>query len=99
MFKGYLKWNRKLGIWVEDEWLTDIFGTMRDAKDAVTAWGDGTPFDNNRELQITKCFGKASDIFHHGPELREGDAAVCEKEWRRWAEFEIRERSDAKCLF
>lgn len=97
MFKGYRKWNRKLGIWIEDEWLVELFEVMRDAKDRVIEWGKGAPFDNNRELQITRYFGKACDIFGHGPELREGDAGVCEKEWLRYAEFEVHERSDQEC--
>ena len=94
MFKGYNRWNPKFGMWEEDEWLTDIFGRMADAKDALVRWGNGSPFDNERELQITKCFGKPPNVFTHGPELRNGDRGICEKVWLRYSEFEILERSD-----
>lgn len=91
-----MRWNRKLGLWIEDEWLVSLYFAMREAKEQVVEWGKGTPFDNDREMQITKYYGKPPDIFNRGPMLKEGEQGVCEKEWLRYAEFEICERSDMK---
>lgn len=84
---------------MEDEWITEIYGDLFGAKDAVVKWAEGAPFDNDRELQITRYFGKPVSDFTHGPELREGVPGICETEWMRYAEYEIRERSDDICRF
>jgi hypothetical protein len=66
-----------------------LYGTLRSARDALIEWGEGAPFDNPRELQITRYYRKPPDIFSKGAELKEGYAGVCEKAWLRYAEFEI----------
>lgn len=93
VFRGYQKWDSKLHMWVEDEWLVDIYGDLRSAREAVEIWGEGRPFDNNRELQITRYWKKRSNPFTPGEETEEGDPALREKSWMRYDEFEIRERS------
>lgn len=60
----------------------------------LVEWAEGAPFDNNREVQITRYFGKSQDVFNHGKELKEGMIGVCEKAWLRYAEFEIQERDE-----
>ena len=66
---------------------------MREAKDTVLEWGKGASFDNGRELQITKYYGKPNDVFSHGPLMKEGERGVCECEWLRYAIFEIRAKN------
>jgi len=96
VFKGYHKWNRKYGVWEENEWLTDIYESALEAKRAVAQWGEGASFDNGRELQITRYYGKRPDIFNLGIEKKKGEPGICEKAWLRYAEFEIKRSDDQK---
>ena len=91
-----MKWDAKLGIWSDDEWLVGIYDEMWLARCAVEDWGEGRPWDNKRELQITRYYKKRKSIFEPGEEILEGEPAVCEKEWMRYAAYNVFERSDAE---
>ena len=91
MFRGYLKWEAKEKRWKEDEWLTQIYGSLQKAKDAVIEFAEGHSFDNDRELQVTRYFGKDSDPLNHGEELKKGDPHIMLHEWMRYAAYQINE--------
>jgi hypothetical protein len=90
VFRGYLQWDAKLHIWNEDEWPVEIYKERWLARRKVEEWGEGKPFDNNREMQITRYFRKRSTMAEQGQEITEGDPAICEKVWLRFAEFEVK---------
>ena len=81
-------------MWCEDEWLTDIYDDPWLARSAVERGGEGRPWDNDRELQITRCYRKRINELIQGEEIPEGHPAVCEKAWARYAEFPIKERGE-----
>ena len=58
VFKGYLEWDTKDRIWREDEWLFDIYRELWMARNAIEDWGNGRPFDNDREVQINEILQK-----------------------------------------
>lgn len=89
-----MQWNPKLHIWDWDEWLIDIYDDPWMAKAAVESWGEGRSWDNNRELQITRCYKKRTTPEEPGEEIPDGNPAVCEKMWLRYAEFRLKERGD-----
>ena len=89
MFHGYLKWNLKTKCWEEDEWLTQIYGKLQEAKKAIADFAGEHPFDNDRELQVTRYFGKSSNPFEHGQELSKGDSRIVMHEWMRYAAYVI----------
>lgn len=91
MFRGYLSWDAKQKKWNEDEWLTQIYASLREAKDAVMQFAEGHPFDNDRELQVTRYFGKSADPFNRGEELPKGDKRIILHEWMRYAVYTILE--------
>lgn len=90
VFHGYLKWDSRKREWKEDEWLTQIYGELQEAKEAVMGFAEGRPFDNDRELQITRYFGKNLGIFERGNELPKEDPNVVMHEWMRYAEFMLK---------
>lgn len=89
VFRGYLSWDAKRKRWNEDEWLTQIYASLREAKDAVMQFAEGHPFDNDRELQVTRYFGKSADPFNRGKELSKGDQRIVLYEWMRYAVFQV----------
>ena len=89
-----MQWNKKLGIWQEDEWLVGLYPEEMSAKRAVERWGEGRQWDNPRELQITRYFRKQSAATGPAGESVRGDPAVCERVWLRYAEYTVNERSD-----
>ena len=89
VFHGYLRWNKKTKMWIEDEWLTQIYGKLCEAKDVVVAFSEGRPFDNDRELQVTRYFGMSENPFNHGRELSKGDPQIVLHEWMRYAVYTI----------
>lgn len=84
-----MKWNLKTKCWEEDEWLTQIYGKLQEAKKAITDFADGHPFDNDRELQVTRYFGKSNALFDRGKELPKGDPDIVMHEWMRYAVYTI----------
>lgn len=91
-----MQWNHRLNIWDGDEWLVDIYDDQWLARQIVEDWGAGRPWDNNREVQITKYFRKRKSLFEPGNEISGDHPALCEKVWLRYSEFELHERSDVK---
>lgn len=81
-------------VWIEDEWLTDLYSDMVDAKNAVRRFAEGRPFDNERELRVTRYYGRNRDAFNKGKELAKGDPDIQRHEWMRYAEFIVHGRSD-----
>ena len=83
-------WNEKLKRWDEDEWLTQIYEQLCDAREAVYQFANGKPFDGNRDMQVTRYFGKRTDPFYRGKELEKGDPEIVEREWMRYAVYNVR---------
>ncbi len=84
-------WNERDRRWDEYEWLERICWTMRQARDCLCEFGDGRPYDNNLEAQITRYYGKRTNPFIRGPEKEKDDPDIREKEWMRYAAYEIAE--------
>lgn len=82
-------WDSKDKTWKEDEWLTQIYQNLCDAKEALYKFAEGHPFDNGRENQVTRYFGKAKTMFDKGIELTKGDPDIIRHEWMRYAVFRI----------
>ena len=89
VFKGYIRWDSKEKRWRDDEWLTQIYEQLRDAKDAIRQFAEGHPFDNDQENKVTRYFGEPKDIFDRGEELKKGDPGVVMHEWMRYAQFKL----------
>ena len=89
VFHGYLKWDKKKKEWNEDEWLTQIYGTLKEAKTVIERFAEGHPFDNDRELQVTRYFGESDKLFDRGEELSKDNPDVVMREWMRYAEYQL----------
>lgn len=85
-----MKWDTKKKEWKDDEWLSQIYASLQEAKAAIENFAEGRPFDNDRELQVTRHFGKGADIFSRGEELPKDDKRVVLHEWMRYAEFQLK---------
>ena len=68
-----------------------IYGKLQEAKKAITDFADGHSFDNDRELQVTRYFGKSNALFDRGKELPKGDPDIVMHEWMRYAVYTILE--------
>lgn len=84
-----MQWDTKNKVWKEDEWLTQIYQSLKDAKDAVYRFAEGRPFDNDRELQVTRYFGKSVSPLINGKELEKGDPNIVEHVWMRYAAYTL----------
>ena len=60
-----------------------------DAKNALYKFAEGHPFDNDREIQVTRYFGKPKDAFDRGKELSKGDPNIVTHMWMRYAEYKL----------
>ena len=60
-----------------------------DDKNALCEFAEGHPFDNDREMQITRYFGKARNALDRGKELTKGDPNIVTHEWMRYAEYHL----------
>lgn len=84
-----MKWDVKTSQWRNDEWLTQIYATLREAKEAIEKFAEGHPFDNDRELQVTRYFGKSHNAFDRGKELTKDDPDILTREWMRYAVYQL----------
>ena len=74
---------------MEDEWLTQIYASMRDARNVIEKFAEGRPYDNERELSVTRYFGSGPDEFNRGMELEKDDPKIVSREWMRMAVYTI----------
>ena len=84
-----MQWDTKNKVWKEDEWLTQIYQNFKDAKNALYQFAEGHPFDNDREVQVTRYFGKPRNGFDRGRELPKGDPDIISHVWMRYAEYKL----------
>ena len=84
-----MSWDEKRKNWIEDEWLCRICGTEQLAKEMLLDFAEGRPFDNDQEIRVTRCFGKRKNPFIRGEELDRNNPNATEREWMRYAVFQV----------
>jgi len=87
VFRGYVK---RMGTKDEsmDEWLIGVHASALKAREVVEAFGEGKPFDTNRDCQITRYHEKSNSDFELGPETLCPVKGGC-KEWVRYEPYSV----------